>query len=112
MDTARSLDLFAGRKIWLMLDGVIGQDITSQSMWTHMKIDLPIGMLALAKRPPMVTDARTLFAIIKVIGDAAANTHSNARGWPDNGLEPRDADVSCWKNATSARIKYSQILWR
>ena len=120
IDTARNLDLFSGRKIWVLLDGVIGSEITSQSLWRHLKVDLPDGMLALHKRSPTLTDARSLFAIIKVIGDAAANTHANAKSWLSNDDQTQSSsfyggassDVSCWKNTTASRVKYSQILYR
>lgn len=114
MDTAHRLDLFAGQKIWVVLDGVIGSKVTSPALWKHL--NLPNGMLALNQRPPSLADSgKTLLAIIKVIGEALANTLVNSRSWSglDNDFHNGSApDVSCWKNASSARIKYSQIVYR
>lgn len=114
IDTAHQLDLFSGQKIWVLLDGVIGSQVTSATLWKHLQ--LPNGMLALHQRPPSLTDSgNTLFAIIKVIGEALANTLVNSRSWSGldndfhNGTAPA---VSCWKNASSARIKYSQVVYR
>lgn len=110
LETAKNLDLFSGRKIWVLLDGVIGQELTSRSIFGNT---LPAGMIALVKRPPIMQDARSLSAIIKVIGDAIMNANSHWKRSSDEViLEPKDFEVSCWWNATASRTKFSQLLYR
>ena len=50
----------------------------------------------------------------RIIGETAANTLLNAKSWMHdgnfaNGTQP---EVSCWQKATSARLKYSQVVYR
>ena len=52
--------------------------------------------------------------IKRIIGETAANTLLNAKSWMHdgnfaNGTQP---EVSCWQKATSARLKYSQVVYR
>lgn len=112
VDTAKNLNLFEGQKIWLLLDGVIGADVVSPELYKHM--NLPDGMLVLHQRAPPLTNTTTLFDIIKLFGEAAESIFMNTRAWLGetefrNGSVPR---VSCYSNATSAREKYSNVVYR
>lgn len=112
VDTAKNLNLFEGQKIWIMLDGVIGSDILLPEL--HKQLNLPDGMLVMHQRSPPLTNTTTLFDIIKLFGEAAEAIFMNTRTWLGevefrNGSVPR---VSCYHNATSAREKYSNVVYR
>ena len=112
IDTANYLGLLRGQKIWVLLDGVIGGDLITPQF--RQQLNSPAGVIALHQRPPDLTNSETLFSIIKFIGQSANNTQINARSWISegdfrNGSAP---EVSCWHNATGARVKYSQVVYR
>lgn len=112
MDVAVRLELLKGDKIWIILDGVIGKEMLSPQFWSYLS--LPIGMLGLRQRAPALTEADTIYSIISMIGDAAANVLINTKAWISqtdlgNGSSPQ---VNCWYNSTVARIKYSQVVYR
>lgn len=111
-ETARTLNLFDGQKVWILMDGVIGSDITQPEMYRHL--GLPDGMLLMHQRSPALTNTTTLFDIIKLFGEAAENIFMNTRMWLGetefrNNSVPR---VSCYMNATGARVKYSDVVYR
>lgn len=112
MDVAEVLGLLRGQKIWVLLDGAIGSEIMSPEF--RAQLNLPPGVIGLHQRAPNLADSGNLFALIKFVGEAAINTLINARSWISegdfrNGSTP---EVSCWHNATGARIKYSQVVYR
>jgi hypothetical protein len=112
METARNLNLFDGQKVWTLMDGVIGGDIVQPEMYRHL--GLPDGMLLMHQRAPIMTNTTTLFDIIKLFGEAAENIFQNTRMWLGenefrNNSVPR---VSCYMNATGARVKYSDVVYR
>ena len=112
IDTAKNLNLFEGQKIWIILDGVIGSEILSPEL--YKQLNLPDGMLVLHQRSPPLTNTTTLFDIIKLFGEASEPIFMNTRTWLGeaefrNGSVPR---VSCYHNATSAREKYSNVVYR
>lgn len=112
IETSRNLNLFDGQKVWIFMDGVIGSDILQPFMYRHL--NLPEGSLLLHQRAPLTTNSTTLFDVIKLFGEAAENIFQNTRMWLGetefrNNSVPR---VSCYVNATGARVKYSDVVYR
>jgi len=113
IDTAKSLGLLEGHKIWVLLDGIIGSsEISSPSLWRYL--NLPNGMIALRHRAQQITDYNTLSSIIQLVGQTALSTYRNSRVWMSNddmrnGSVP---EVNCWHNLTSNRRKYSENVFR
>jgi hypothetical protein len=110
MDTAQSLGLLDGHKIWILLDGIIGSsEISSSSLWRYL--NLPIGMIALRHRAQHINDFNTLSSIIQLIGKTALSTYSTySRFWLTND-DTRNGSVpeaSCWHNSSATRKKYSE----
>lgn len=119
-DIGRRLDLLSGDKIWIIIDGIIGDDITSPSLWRDL--NLPTGVIALRQRAQQIDNVNTLNSIIKLIGQAALRTYRNYKYWITNeqgsstkissfrnGTMP---EVSCWHNITITRKKYNQVVYR
>ena len=112
IETSRNLNLFDGQKVWIMMDGVIGIDLAQTDLYRHL--GLPDGTLLIHQRSPIMTNTTTLFDIIKLFGEAAENIFMNTRMWLQetefrNNSVPR---VSCYMNATGARVKYSDVVYR
>lgn len=111
VNTARSLGLLEGHKIWVLLDGLIGwQDISSPSLWRDL--DLPTGMIALRQRAQQQTDIKTLSSIIQLLGRTALSAYKNSRfrfsaNEVRNGSVP---EVSCWLNTTANRKIFNDIV--
>lgn len=111
-ETAKNLNLFDGQKVWILMDGVIGADLARTDMYRDLQ--LPDGTLLLHQRSPALANSTTLFDIIKLFGEAAENIFMNTRIWLGetefrNNSIPR---VSCYMNATGARVKYSDVVYR
>ena len=65
IETSKTLGLLDGSKIWILLDGVIGSEMTSSSFLYD--VNLPVGMLALHQRAPSLQDPQTLFNIVRYV---------------------------------------------
>lgn len=63
IETSKTLGLLDGSKIWVILDGVIGSQMTSNQFLYDL--NLPVGMLALHQRAPSLQDPQTLFNIVR-----------------------------------------------
>lgn len=112
IETGRNLNLFDGQKVWLLMDGVIGSEITQPEL--YRQLGLPDGTLLIHQRSPTLTNTTNLFDIIKLFGEAAESIFLNTRMWLGetefrNNSVPR---VSCYLNATGARVKYSDVVYR
>ena len=105
IDVAFRLGLFDGKKIWILLDGVIGNDILSSSLINYLR--LPIGMLALHQRTIPFSNFDSIFKIIEIIGDAAKSFLISSSNWTKS-----SSSISCWRNTNGSRVKYSQVVYR
>ena len=113
VNTARSLGLFDGNKIWILLDGLIGpSEILSPSLWQDL--DLPNGMIALRHRAQHQNDIKTLSSIIQLVGRTALSAYKNSRfrfntSDMKNGSIP---EVSCWHNTTASRRHFNDVVYK
>ncbi len=111
MDTAESLGLLDGHKIWILLDGIIGSsEISSSSLLRYL--NLPIGMIALRHRAQHINDFNTLSSIIQLIGKTALSTYSRFWFTNDDMKNGSVPEVSCWHNLTATRKKYSENVFK
>ncbi len=111
MDTAQSLGLLDGHKIWILLDGIIGSsEISSSSLWRYL--NLPNGMIALRHRAQQINDFNTLSSIIQLIGKTALSTYSRFRLTNDDMRNGSVPEVSCWHNSSATRKKYSENVFK
>ncbi len=111
MDTAESLGLLDGHKIWILLDGIIGSsEISSSSLLRYL--NLPIGMIALRHRAQHINDFNTLSSIIQLIGKTALSTYSRFWFTNDDMKNGSVPEVSCWHNSTATRKKYSENVFK
>ncbi|XP_054162601.1 glutamate receptor ionotropic, NMDA 3A-like [Oppia nitens] len=113
VNTARSLGLLEGNKIWILLDGQIGsQEITSSSL--RQFLDLPNGMIALRHRTQHHNDIKTLTAIIQLIGRTASSVYRNSRFWLNNN-DNRNVSapgVNCWHSISNNKKKFNEVVYR
>lgn len=63
IETSKTLGLLDGSKIWVLLDGVIGNQLTAPQL--IYDLNLPVGMLAIHQRAPSLQDSQTLFNIVR-----------------------------------------------
>lgn len=57
--------LLDGSKIWILLDGVLGNEMVSEAF--IKELNLPVGLLALHQRSPSLQNPETLFNIVRYI---------------------------------------------
>lgn len=119
VDTARSLGLLDGQKIWILLDGVIGHEISSPLLLKQL--NPPSGVLAISQRVQQISDINTLMAILKLVGTAVENSLKNSIRWTftdlnmknsNNGSSTSTPEASCWHNVSSTRRKLGVNLFR
>jgi len=105
IDIAFRLGLFKGQKIWMLLDGVIGNKILSSSLVNYF--GLPAGMIALHQRPISYNNLDSVLKIVQVIVDAVNSPAVNSSTF-NNPV----SSVSCWRNTTGSRTRHSQAIYR
>ncbi|CAG2162867.1 unnamed protein product [Oppiella nova] len=112
IDTAKSLGLFDGNKIWVLLDGLIGSaHITSPSLRQYL--DLPNGMIAIRHRTQHQNDIKTLTSIIQLIGRTASSVYKNSRFLLNSdGKNGSTLGVSCWRNTTANTRKFNDLIFK